>query len=473
VAPIRPAFGSKWTSSSGANLAGKTQARFITLKTSKTILAGLLACTLIGSASAQQTVLHVTGSTAYRAAVLVAISNILQPGYAVAYVASAPEAYSKANMVLFSGTTTSGLNVQIKTAFFGSIGGVCNVAGGLTIGPGGSAFNDGQTIGWLSSTGNETAPASVSGNVVSGGLNIPAGSAQFDPPAVADVTLSDSFQKSAPLKFRTPALTGEIVGVVPFVWVACPGNKATAGTKPSNITDAEIKLLLKGTLKLSKLSGNLSDTEHVYPVGRDQDSGTRIASLADSKYGITTIVKQYQPLFNGASAPANPPPTPPPAPVQVTGAGPWPAVSPVDTVKSPIGDSGYNSGGGVAGAVAVLSANPDWFIAYVGLNDAKTALTGANPNFTLSFNGTGLTNEGGVFSDLSPVEDGKYTFWGYEHFLYLPSLTGDQLSVAQVIETEILTSTAPVSGVLVADMTVHRNSDGGAIENGGNPPNKP
>jgi hypothetical protein len=37
--------------------------------------------------------------------------------------------------------------------------------------------------------------------------------------------------------------------------------------------------------------------------------------------------------------------------------------------------------------------------------------------FTLSFNGTGLTNEGGVFSDLSPVEDGSYTFWGYEHFL--------------------------------------------------------
>jgi hypothetical protein len=93
--------------------------------------------------------------------------------------------------------------------------------------------------------------------------------------------------------------------------------------------------------------------------------------------------------------------------------------------------------------------------------------------FTLSFNGTGLTNSGGVFTDLSPVEDGSYTFWGYEHFLFLPSLTGQELNVAELIENNILTSTAPVSGVLGADMTVHRNSDGGAIEKGGNPPNSP
>jgi len=196
-------------------------------------------------------------------------------------------------MVLFSDTTTSGLNVEIQTAFFGSIGGVCNVAGGLTIGPGGCV------------------------------------------------------QRGATHRL-----------VVDY------GKCARAGERQWQ----------RGARR----------SEH--PCG---------------------------------SAVFDPP------------------------------------------AVAVLSANPDWFIAYLGLNDAKTALTGANPNFTLSFNGTGLTNSGGVFSDLSPVEKGKYTFWGYEHFLYLPALTGDQLNVAQLIETEILTSTAPVSGVLVADMTVHRDSDGG------------
>ena len=155
------------------------------MKTIKITLASLFALALT-NLTAQATVeLRVTGSTAYRAATLVAISDILKPGYQVAYVASAAEPYSKANLVLFTGTTTSGTAVVIQTAFFGSIGGVANVAGGLTIGPGGTAYTDGQTIGWLS-TSNPTAPASVSGGVVSGGQNIVSTSAVFDAATVAD-----------------------------------------------------------------------------------------------------------------------------------------------------------------------------------------------------------------------------------------------------------------------------------------------
>jgi hypothetical protein len=164
------------------------------LKTIKITLATLLAFALTGLASAQSpVVLRITGSTAYRAATLVAISNILKSGYKVGYVASAAEPYSKANMVLFTGTTTSGVSVEIKTAFFGSIGGVANVAGGLTVGPGGTAYTDGQVIGWLS-TSNPTATGSVSGGTVSGGQNIAPAAAIFDKAAVAEITLSDSFQ---------------------------------------------------------------------------------------------------------------------------------------------------------------------------------------------------------------------------------------------------------------------------------------
>ena len=437
------------------------------MKTIKITLASLFALALT-NLTAQATVeLRITGSTAYRAATLVAISDILKPGYKVAYVASAAEPYSKANMVLFTGTSTSGASVVIQTAFFGSIGGVANVAGGLTIGPGGTAYTDGQTIGWLS-TSNPTAPASVSGGVVSGGQNIVSTSAVFDAATVADVTLSDSFQASAPPAYQTPTLGGKIVGVVPFVFVCSPGTTTTTGTV-SNITSANAKKLLGGTLLLSDLTGKSGDSgTNVYAVGRDQDSGTRIATLADTGYGITTDVQQYQPLFNGATSPTNPPP---PETGNITGAALWPATPPVDSINSPTGDSGYNSGSLVGGAIALTSNYTNWFIAYLGLNDALTGLANTK-NFVLEFNGGSLTESGGVW-DVSGVEGGIYKFWGYEHFLHLTSLSTSKLDVAKLIQNEILNTTAPISGVAISNMTVHRNSDGGKILSGGTPPNHP
>jgi hypothetical protein len=419
------------------------------------MLASLLALTLVCAASAQTT-LRVTGSTAYRAATLEAIANILKPGFTLAYEASAAESWTKANIVIFTGTTTGGTSVVIKTAFFGSIGGVANVAGGLTVGPGGTAYTDGQTIGWLA----DNTPQSVTSGT-SGGTQIAPANAVYDSPTKPDVTLSDSFQASAPSKYRTPVLSGKIVGVVPFEWVASPGT-AAVGTV-NNLTSAHAKILLKGTLELKTLSGNTHDTEKVFAVGRDEDSGTRIAALADTGYGIGNTVVQYQPLFDGNTTPKNPPPPPG---TQITGAAEWPGPVTVDGISYPVADSGYNSGGSVAGAIGVPhnSAFATWFISYLGLNDAATAI-GTGHAYALSFNSTAYST--------TAVETGTYTFWGYEHFLYLSSLSGTQLTVAQLVETAVLDTTASVSGILIADMQVHRNKDGGAIAAGGTPPNKP
>src|ERR1700693_2340883 len=141
------------------------------------MLASLLALTLVCAASAQTT-LRVTGSTAYRAATLEAIANILKPGFTLAYEASAAESWTKANIVIFTGTTTGGTSVVIKTAFFGSIGGVANLAGGLTVGPGGTAYTDGQTIGWLA----DNTPQSVT-NGNSGGTQIAPANAVYEFPS--------------------------------------------------------------------------------------------------------------------------------------------------------------------------------------------------------------------------------------------------------------------------------------------------
>jgi hypothetical protein len=449
------------------------------MKILKTIPAGLLLFGLIGATSAQ-TVLRITGSTAYRAATLVAISEILQQGYYVGYVANAPEPYTSANMVVFSGMTVDGISVVIQTAFFGSIGGVCDVAGGLTIGPWGTAYTDDQAIGWVSAIQGQLAPASVSfvGGVytVAGGQLVTLGSAMFDNAAVPDCTLSDSFQAAAPTAYQTPVLSGEIVGVVPYVWVCAPGTEAAIGYV-SNLTTANATKAFNGTLLLSNLTRNGGDRGvSVYLVGRDQDSGARVAAITDTDFGnekkgtIYKNIMQYQPLFNGNDEPTSPPP-PIPSGGQITGAALWPATLPIDSINSPLGDSGYNTGSQVGEAIAEPSAYFNWFIAYFGLNDAVTALGNAN-NFVLGFNAGSLTYSGGQW-DISGVESGSYTFWGYEHFLYLSTLTGDKLTLAQMIETEILGATAPVSGVQISTMTVHREYDGAKVLSGGNPPNTP
>jgi hypothetical protein len=164
-------------------------------------------------------------------------------------------------------------------------------------------------------------------------------------------------------------------------------------------------------------------------------------------YGITKDVLQYQPLYNGATSPANPPPTPSGT---ITGAALWPATPPVDSINSPTGDSGYNSGSLVGAAIAQTSSYTNWFIAYVGLNDGLTAL-GNTKNFVLKFNGGSLTETGGVWN-VSGVENGSYTFWGYEHFLY-KSLSTQSLAVAKLIQNDILNTTASVSGVPISSMT--------------------
>jgi hypothetical protein len=282
--------------------------------------------------------------------------------------------------------------------------------------------------------------------------------------------MSDSFQASAPAPYKSPtgpALKGKIVGVVPFVFVCSPGTTTTSGTV-TNLTSTQAQKLLGATLLLSNLTGKSTDSGvHVYVVGRDQDSGTRIATLADTGYGIAKDDFQYQPLYNGATTPTSPPPSPSGS---ITGAALWPATPPVDSINSPTGDSGYNSGSLVAAAIAQTSSYTNWFIAYVGLNDGLTAL-GNTKNFVLKFNGGSLTETGGVWN-VSGVESGAYKFWGYEHFFYL-NLSGNALNVAKLIQNDILNATASVSGVAISSMTVHRNSDGGKITSGGTPPNKP
>lgn len=83
------------------------------MKIRKLLFTALLATSTMASLHAQ-TVIHITGSTAFRAATVTAISNILSPGFTFAWSGSS---FTGANQQIFTGhTITNNYSVIIKTS---------------------------------------------------------------------------------------------------------------------------------------------------------------------------------------------------------------------------------------------------------------------------------------------------------------------------------------------------------------------
>jgi hypothetical protein len=341
------------------------------------------------------------------------------------------------------------------------------VAGLLTVGPSGTASTGG---GWLI----DRTPQSTTGTLIY------PNQAQYDSPVTADVTLSDLFQASAPdypslkppVSYRSPVLSGKIIGVVDFVWVKSVG----ASSLITNLSSASAKLLLGGTLTEDKLFSGGKSTVHVYAFGQDEDSGTRIAALADigsppnpktvwpkDSNGNFAFVRQYQPTFVGYDT--------------IGSIALWPATA-IDGINYPAGDPGFSGDGALAYALSRTNgvANTE-YIGYLGINDATNVGTSnwlkfdGMPPFLFHLTATGIA---------SAIQIDEYPFWGYEHFLFRGAnfpvseqLTGNALTVATRIQNQILNRDASVSGMLISSMHFHRNSDGGVILRGGTPPNVP
>ena len=411
----------------------KTQKK-LHVKTYKTLLAGSLALAFAVSAHAQ-TVIHIAGSTAFRAATITAIEKALTAGgsFTYAYVGTAPFVAGnekKAGQAIFKGNLVINGNhvpVEFKTSWEGSVGGVADLVKNLTVGKGGSAYPNGGG-GWLA---NSNLPAS-------GGTVVPS-TAPLDPALTPDIAMSDSFQKSTP--FTSTTLSGKIVGVVPFKWVK---GRATSLSALTNITTAQAYALLKGSFTFNGAK--------VYAIGRDEDSGTRLDSYENASGGIDngdigpgptypSVPKQYQ--FAASGTPTL-----------------WPAPVTVDGFTYPnAGHSGFASGGTLGTTLNGATTVP--YIGYLGINDAASVNGGAN----------GLAFNSHTYSAAN-VESGAYTFWDYEHLLFRSTLSGTALLVAQQLES-FVAANASVSGVAVASMTVHRNGDGTSILAGGTPPNVP
>ena len=392
------------------------------MKAIKTFIAGAFVLASLNLASAQ-TVLRITGSTAFRAATLTAIGHILNPGYTVGYAGSS---ITGAGQSVYSGTTIAGnIPVVIKTSWSGSTGGLQTL----------SQLNPVITVSnWLQI------------GSIGSGLTGP-----YDAATPADVTMADSYQSSTAFTgtgFAT--LADNPVGVVGFTWVKGQTNDPTVAlsmANVTNITELQARLLLAtGSVPLSLFTGTPGDSVFNLDVtGRDEDSGTRTDTFIECGFGAFGSPLQYQPTIAGGV---------------VTSVAPWPANTVNGISYTQLGHSGYSSGGTLASALntPVNTGATDYYgnkfalISYAGISDAVNVNGGNN---YLSYNG--------VPYSAANIQQGRYTFWSYEHMDYRSTLSAAQQTVAQLIAQQIITTDASVSGVTLGSMQVSRTVEGAIV----------
>ncbi len=452
------------------------------MKTTKLLLAGVLAMGLIHTASAV-TEIRLTGSTAFRSAVVNSIEDILNSDYVWASANGA----ANGNQQVFIGTTKTGsIQVIIKTSWSGSAGGVFSLATNSAAGQPFSVDPTGVSFSPAAGTIGGVALTHAAGAV------IPAGS--ITESHTADVALSDAFASTTPYTGAGfTALKDTIVGIVPFEFVAASyspdGSTLVAGAYPgvTDISTDQAQALLGGGLALNQFTSNPADQAvFVQCIGRDHDSGTRIGALYDTQYlgdiygnptdGFNDSVLQYIP--NGATVGATQFAAQSPGTGLITSLSPWPVESVLGGSR-PLGSEGFFSGGNVAKAIArgVDITQGNYVIAYLGMSDANTVNPGTGYSYTdgggrtatvtpsqnaLTFNGYYPGTAAHPFGPpYTNIIQGKYTFWGYEHYLYATSFSGTPKTVADQISSQ-LTTEADFQGigVLLSAMNSSRAGDG-------------
>jgi hypothetical protein len=466
----------------------KTTKNLQEMKTLRFLLASAAAAVIAGSASAA-TVVHITGSTAFRASVVAAIIDQLTSPTG-AYIGSS---ISGANQAVITGTSKSHSGdgvITYELAWSGSISGLQSLTTTVTTLPG-TTFAANQT--WLSASGNTLSAVTVTTTnsgftyAISGGTATTTGAATFDAFQGPDAAFSDTFITSTIyskfasnlLSFTSGGMAPSCVGVIPFAWAKGPqGSGVTSGNWNglTNMTaDLASNLLLDGAVPLSMFTGNSADAGvDVVLSGRNNDSGTRFSAVAEAGLAEGAGITQYGFTTNSSS---------------IDSFGFTPALSNGDVGDPYNSTDGQSSGGTLAGWVKLppdansINTEPNNLpfivVAYLGVSDASTvALAGGT---TLSFNGTpanivfnnaldifngntntfnGATNTSG--SEATLIQQGKYAFWEFEHFYYEKNLASAQVNAIGDVHNQIATVDALAAGMfgtLTSGMQVSRTSE--------------
>ncbi len=217
---------------------------------------------------------------------------------------------------------------------------------------------------------------------------------------VATLTFSDSFQNTTRYgtSFGFAPLVSDTVAVQPFVFVM---NKAAYDVGVRNMTDQTFRLLgSSGNRELTFFKGDGDFGTLVYFSGRNDLSGTRTVTFAETGYGVFTPAQHYG---NGVITGVNPNTS--------RGANGL-------TQVALVANDGWSSGSFVRADMNNASC-PVPFVGYLSAGDART-LTGVDgiaagaAGDTGDFSSWYLTYEGIPYTSANVI-NGAYTYWGFEH----------------------------------------------------------
>ncbi len=340
-----------------------------------------------------------------------------------------------ANYMVFHGTLTNGQPVYIDCAWSGSEAGIasaCNTSLQNVRRDGTSVALAGSPETWVDYT---TATLSAAGNVQSANPNGANGASLEGSSHGADLAQADTSQAVS----WTPATNNTVTalkdygsqGVVTFTMTRNVNpNPSQDWLDCSNISLPQIiTLTANGYVPAWFISGNPNDLMDVYLVGRNLGSGTRMNFLADSNYGAHRAVIQNSIGYGVDNR----------DPAQTN-----------SLILQNEGNNGYESGGGVAKALAntdrsstsgscqqldpVHSTGTNWFaIGYLSPSDALNTGNNGGQTPPLFNNTNDWVTVDGFISNNNNIENGQWWYWGHEHLFGKFQISGIQDTVGNVL----------------------------------------
>lgn len=455
----------------------------------KSFLLGLSALSLTTAAQADVTV-DITGATAFRAATLASIkAKYVASGqpfkFAHDQASTGGTTYTGATRAIFIGTFPGVTGTTtIRACFTGSVEGVRSLV----------PVTDPTPPTYYQSSLLDSTTAAVGGAELA---NQGTTGAAVNP---SEIAFSDVSKASTPYSTYSLQPASPACGVIVFTMLT------NEGSSISNVTSQQWRALLSGGFQpLSLFSGNAADTSYVFATGRNDGSGTRTTYMAESGYGITSLVKQYlvvdssstaieaiQLVPQGGTNDSDPitPGIQLPAGSDIKayvdgGQTVAQSASNASTVwgQDQAGNGGYNSGStlrtdmgktGASGVKVFDELGADSFgetvradlVTFLSLNDAVTARN--NGAVLCAFNGVKLNDiatSGTTMSaaDKAKVTEGSYTAWGFQQmYCRNDAYTGDTKTVYDGIKA-FIPSNLGAAGIALGDMHVGRPVDGGTV----------
>lgn len=431
----------------------------------KTILLAAFAATGLGySASAQTTVIDITGATAFRAAASEAILDSftsVEYGYTGA-------TFSAANAQIFKGTVQGITGTTIvRTAWNGSTEGARTVAYDLTL----------NTYLPTTATVSSTGTANLTGNTAPGTPEIYFSDCDFTN------TVYDSLGKGN--QIGTATEVGSIVFTMLKNEMAAANPKFASYQQFTNISEQQFRALWNptnaGRTLLSQFTGNPADDDtRVYATGRNDYSGTRTIYLLETGYGASNLVSQWKltsssdnitsiqlwPLNDNTPGNDN-------RSLQWVLGDPLIGQDPANEVP---GNGGYFSGSVLRGLMddtsnnvtvldsegGVIASNQNVILVTpISIADAATAITGGAR--ALNYNGYGITPGTLSETDKQKIQNGQYTLWSFQQIVHSDDADANEINIYNKIITNIPANIGN-SGLTMTEMAgVTRDNDGAVV----------